>query len=353
MTGPSSEIVVRSLYFEGPGRTSIRENLISGPRSGEVLVKTIFSAISSGTESLVYKGQWPEELPIDENISSLSGKFSYPLKYGYAAVGRVIGAGDSVSPEWMGRLVFAFNPHETHFVTSPDKLTVIPDSVSHEGACFLPNMETSLSLVMDGNPVIGETVAIFGQGVVGLLTAALLARMSLGKIVTFDKYAMRRQASLVLGADLSIDPTKDFGTGRFEDFFLGSLSDDFKSDLTYELSGYPEVLNQAISITGFDGRIVVGSFYGSKVASIKMGSWFHRARIRLVSSQVSSIAPHLTGRWSKGRRLRMALKMISQIEPDRLITHKINFSDAGKAYELLTKRPQEAIQVILSYEENA
>ncbi|MGA8832595.1 MAG: zinc-binding alcohol dehydrogenase [Desulfomonilaceae bacterium] len=353
MTGSSSQIVTRSLYFEEPGRTSIREGFIAGPRSSEVLVKTMFSAISSGTESLVYLGQWPEELVVDENISSLSGKFSYPLKYGYAAVGKIIGLGESVSPDWLGRLVFAFNPHETHFVTSPDRLVVIPEGVSNEGACFLPNMETALNLVMDGNPVIGEAVTIFGQGVVGLLTAALLSRMSLGKIVTFDKYPMRRQASLVYGADLSIDPTKDFGTGRFEDFFSGSLSDDFKADLTYELSGYPEVLNQAISITGFDGRIVVGSFYGSKEASIKMGSWFHRARIKLISSQVSSIAPHLTGRWSKARRLRMALKMISQIEPERLITHRINFSDAGKAYKLLTKRPQEAIQVILSYEENA
>ncbi len=353
MTGSSSQTLVRSLYFEGPGRISIREGSIPGPRATEVTVKTMFSAISSGTESLVYLGQWPEELVVDENISSLSGKFSYPLKYGYAAVGRIIGLGESVSPDWLGRLVFAFNPHETHFVTSPDQLIVIPEGVSNEGACFLPNMETALNLVMDGNPVIGEAVTIFGQGVVGLLTTALLARMSLGKVVTFDKYPMRRQASLAFGADLSIDPTRDFGSDRFEDFFSGSLSDDFKADLTYELSGYPEVLNQAISITGFDGRIVVGSFYGSKEASIKMGSWFHRSRIRFISSQVSSIASHLTGRWSKTRRLRMALKMIAKIEPERLVTHRINFSDAGKAYELITKRPQEAIQVILCHEENA
>jgi len=185
------------------------------------------------------------------------------------------------------------------------------------------------------------------------LTTAMLARMSLGKVVTFDKYRMRRQASLILGADLSIDPTKDFGSDRFEDFFFGTSTDDFRADLTYELSGRPEVLNQAISITGFDGRIVVGSFYGSKKASIELGSWFHRSRIKLISSQVSSIAPCLTGRWSKTRRLDFVLRMLDQIEPQRLITHEIDFSQADEAFELLDKNPQEAIQVILKYEESA
>jgi len=166
VTASHSRITVRSLYFEGPGRVAIRDSSIAGLNPGEVLVKTMFSAISSGTESLVYRGQWPKKLVVDESISALSGKFSYPLKYGYAAVGRVIEVGGNLPAELEGRLVFAFNPHETHFVSTPERLILLPEAVTPKGACFLPNMETAVSLVMDGKPLIGETVAVFGQGVV-------------------------------------------------------------------------------------------------------------------------------------------------------------------------------------------
>lgn len=351
MTGLISEIPVKSLYFEGPGCVKIRESSISAPGSGQVLVKTVFSAISAGTESLVYRGEWPEDLTVDENISTIRGEFSYPLRYGYASVGRVIQTGENVSPEYLGKLVFAFNPHESVFISRIENLVLIPEILSPEAACFIPNMETAISLVMDGSPIIGEVVAIFGQGVVGLLTTAVLSSMRLAKIVTFDKYKLRRKASFGLGADLSIDSTSDFGVERFEGFFQNSLSSDFRADLTYELSGRPEALNQAITITGFDGRIVLGSFYGSKKADIQLGSWFHRSRIKIISSQVSSIAPRWTGRWTKSRRLGLALRMLEEIEPDNLITHRINFNEAENAYKLIDERPDEVLQVILNYEE--
>ncbi|MFH0957474.1 MAG: zinc-binding alcohol dehydrogenase [Pseudomonadota bacterium] len=329
----------------------IREGVISGPKSNEVVVRTLFSAISAGTESLVYRGEWPQELTVDESIESLQRGFSYPLRYGYSAVGRITQIGEAVSSEYLGKTVFSFNPHETAFITKTEKLVLIPEFLSPEAACFLPTMETAVSLVMDGEPLIGEVVAIFGQGVVGLLTNAILSRMNLAKIVTFDKYKLRRKASLGLGADLSIDSTTDFGIDRFEGFFQNSLSNDHRADLTYELSGHPDVLNQAVLITGFNGRIVLGSFYGSKKGDIQLGSWFHRSRIKLISSQVSSIAPHWSGRWTKSRRLGLALKMIEEIKPENLITHKINFCDADKAYRLVNEKPEEVLQVIFSYEE--
>ncbi len=136
-------------------------------------------------------------------------RFSYPLKYGYASVGRITQIGPNVSPNLLGKLVFSFNPHETHFVSASDRLIVLPEDLTPEAACFLPNMETAVSLVMDGRPLIGETVAVFGQGVVGLLTTALLARMPLGKLVTFDRHPLRRQASLALGAGKCFDSSEE------------------------------------------------------------------------------------------------------------------------------------------------
>ncbi|MGC8657615.1 MAG: zinc-dependent alcohol dehydrogenase [Desulfomonilaceae bacterium] len=344
---------VRSLFFDGPGLVSIHENNIRSRYQDELLVKTLFSGISAGTEMLIYNGQWPAGLSLDANISALTGKFSYPVKYGYAAVGRVIEVGANVPPEWLGRLVFAFNPHETYFLSRAENLIVIPDGVDPQVACLLPNMETAINLVMDGNPVIGESIAVFGQGIVGLLTTALLSRMCLAKLVTFEKHSTRRQASLSMGADLSIDPPADNGVCALGDLFRDSFSDDGRADLTYELSGRPDALNGAIAITGYGGRIVIGSFYGSKKSEIDMGGWFHRSRIQIISSQVSSVAPHLRARWSKKRRLKLALRMIGQMKLQGLITHVKRFEEVSEAYHLLREKPQETIQVILSYEENA
>jgi threonine dehydrogenase-like Zn-dependent dehydrogenase len=211
-------------------------------------------------------------------------------------------------------------------------------------------METAVSFVMDGRPLIGERVAVFGQGIVGLLTTALLARMPLSKLVTIDKYALRREASLALGAHMSLDPE-----ARETIDEMTPLPDEEHSgggiDLTYELSGNPSALDQAIAVTGFDGRVIIGSWYGRKRADLNLGGCFHRSRIRLLSSQVSNVAPALTGRWSKARRLQVALEMLRDLKPSRLITHRFHISRAPEAYALIDRHPEDVIQVIFTYDD--
>ena len=141
---------------------------------------------------MFYRGQAPTDLPVDETIAALAGEVGFPLKYGYAAVGRVVAVGAQVAPEWQDRLVFSFHPHESHFLASLAELMPVPPPVSPEEAAFLPNMETAVNFLMDGQPLIGEQVVIFGQGVVGLLTTALLARLPLASLVTLDRYPLRR-----------------------------------------------------------------------------------------------------------------------------------------------------------------
>ena len=184
---------------------TVSEELPS-PSAGQVLVRTIVSAISPGTELLVYRGQWPEDLPIDETIPALAGAFAYPVSYGYSAVGRVTETGTDVDPAWSGRTVFSFSPHASHFLASPDQLLVVPDSLSPDDAAFLPNMETAVNFVMDGRPMIGEVVVVFGQGVVGLLTCALLARFPLDRLVALDTCPLRRRMSAELGSDVVPGP---------------------------------------------------------------------------------------------------------------------------------------------------
>jgi 2-desacetyl-2-hydroxyethyl bacteriochlorophyllide A dehydrogenase len=339
-----------ALEFTAPFRVSVVEERLDPPPPHQVLVKSLVSAVSSGTEMLVYRGEWPENLAIDESIPALAGKFAYPLKYGYSAVGRVTEVGSDAHSDWLGRNVFSFNPHESAFLARPEQLIPLPDSLTPEEAAFLPNMETAVSFLMDGVPLIGERVTIFGQGVVGLLTAALLARMPLGCLVTLDRYLLRREKSLAVGASASLDPVDDATAERLKQLLQVDNAGN-GADLTYELSGNPLALDMAISLAGFDGRIVVGSWYGKKRVEVDLGGRFHRGRIHLVSSQVSTLSPGLSGRWSKARRLDLALRMLHEIRPAGLITHRIPISRAADAYAVLHQTPGDAIGVMLTYEE--
>lgn len=332
-----------SLYFTAPGQVRVRQELLPDPGPDQALVKTLLSAISSGTELLVYRGQFPTGLAVDQTIGALAGGFAYPLKYGYAAVGRVSALGSQVDPAWLGRLVFSFHPHESHFLASLDELLPIPEDLPPEEAVFLPNMETAVNFVMDGAPRIGERCAVFGQGIVGLLTTSLLARFPLEGLVTLDLHPLRRRASLECGAQVSLDPASPDGFKQA----LAAFPEG--ADLVFELSGSPAVLDQAIAITGYAGRVVIGSWYGQKRASLDLGGRFHRSRIHLISSQVSSLAPELTGRWTKARRLEVAWEMLRLVKPARFITHRFLLEQAGEAYRLLDQDSASAIQVIFTY----
>jgi 2-desacetyl-2-hydroxyethyl bacteriochlorophyllide A dehydrogenase len=325
----------QSLWFSAPRTVELREEPLPRPAAGQVLVRTVCSAISAGTELLIYRGEAPADLTADETISALGGALTFPLKYGYSAVGRIIALGPNVDPSWHGRLAFAFNPHESLFVASAIDLIPLPPDLDPVDAVFLPNMETAVNFLHDGAPLVGERVAVFGQGLVGLLTTTLLSRIPLASLVTLDRYPLRRELSLKAGAHTSLDSQV---SAPLHDF-----------DLCYELSGSPAALDQAIAATGFHGRIVIGSWYGTKRANLDLGGRFHRSRIRLISSQVSTLAPELTGRWTKARRLQTALQLLAEIRPSRFITHRIPFADAAKAYELLDQRPEETVQIVLTY----
>ena len=337
----------QSLFFDGPGRVALREEPILYPSESEVLVRTIVSAVSAGTELLVYRDQFPPHVAVDATIESLTGSFSFPLKYGYACVGEVISLGPGVDPLWQGRKVFSFQPHQSCFITKVSDLFPLPAGVGVLDAVFLPFMETAVTLLLDGQPAVGEQVAVFGQGVVGLLVTALLGRIPLSRLLTLDLHFIRRRTSEQLGAHRSVDPNET----PIEEIraSLQGSGDYQGADLSFELSGSPAALDQAIAVTGYSGRVVIGSWYGSKEVIVNLGGSFHRSRMKIISSQVSSIDPGLRGRWTKDRILGQAWRFLEEINPSRLITHTFPFSDAEKAYHLLDKNPGECLQVVLAY----
>jgi 2-desacetyl-2-hydroxyethyl bacteriochlorophyllide A dehydrogenase len=331
-----------SLYFTGPRTVEQRRSTVE-ISDEEMVVETRVSAVSAGTELLIYRGEAPTDVPADETLEALDSDLSYPVKYGYAAVGDVVATGDGVADEWLDRTVFAFNPHESRFTTTPDAVVPLPDAVGAERMAMAPSVETATSLVLDGRPRVGERVVVFGAGVIGLCTVGVLSSFPLDRIVAVDPVAPRRECAVELGADRAVAP------GDVADVVDG-WSEPEGADLVYELSGQPATLEAAVEAAGYDGRVVVGSWYGEKVATVDLGTDFHRDRISVESSQVSTLAPETRGRWTKARRMDTALDRLADLNLGSLVTHRVPFAEASDAYRLLDEGTGDPLQVLLTYD---
>jgi len=167
--------------------------------------------------------------------------------------------------------------------------------------------------------------------------------------VTVDQFDIRCQMSKVECQKSKVSECKTLASNSpdFREQALSALQQG--ADLTFELSGNPAALNEAIALTRFNGRIVIGSWYGEKEMDVKLGGSFHRSRIKLISSQVSTISPDLSGRWDKSRRFEVAWKVLERIRPEKWITHRFALDEAPKAYRVLDENPQETVQVIFDY----
>ena len=327
------------VVFAAPGRVDVVEERLGAPPPGFLLVRTAVSAISAGTELLAFQGRLSADLPLDETLGAMAGgTFRYPFRYGYAAVGEVLAAGEDVDPEWLGRNVFAFQPHASAFLVAAADAVAVPAALPAERAALLANMETAVNLVLDGAPLLGERAVVVGQGPVGLLTAALLARFPLEALIAVEALPLRARAAAGLGVKRVLRPDEPLAAA------LGPGG----ADLVYELTGNPEALDLAIAAAGREARVVVGSWYGEKRAPVALGGAFHRGRLRLISSQVSHIAPSLSARWDRARRFATAWRALEALDTAALVTHRFPIAEAQKAYDLLAQHPDQAIQVLLS-----
>jgi 2-desacetyl-2-hydroxyethyl bacteriochlorophyllide A dehydrogenase len=326
--------VVTSVWFARPRRVELRDEPLPALGADDVLVEAVASAISHGTEMLVFRGQVPEELELD--LPTLRGSFAFPIKYGYASVGRVTETGANVSRLRPGDMVFTLHPHQSEYVVPQTLAVALPSSLDPTLGVFLANVETATNVVLDAAPRLGERVVVFGQGVVGLLITQLLRRTGVSRIVVVDPIARRRELALQVGADAAVE-TLDRG--------------DF--DLAIEVSGNGAALDRALESVVFGGTIVVCSWYGTKPVALKLGGAFHRRRLRIVSSQVSTIDAALQPRWSRERRLEVATSLLSQLELGALITHRFPIDAAAEAYRLVDEHPEQTVQVVLTYADPA
>lgn len=312
--------MAEAVWFKSPQMVELRQEVLPSPRTGDIRVRAIASGISAGTEMLVYRGQVSADLALD--LPTLEGSFGFPIKYGYASVGRTDDGG----------LVFVHHPHQTEYVVPATMAIALPKQLGERGV-FLANVETAVNVMLDAAPRLGETVLIFGQGVVGLLLTQLAVRVG-ARVLAVEPHERRQRIAADLGAHIvSPDEVHD-------------------ADVVIEASGNPAALDQAVRCVAFGGTVVACSWYGTKPVSLDLGGAFHRGRARIVSSQVSTIDPALTGRWTRDRRLGVARGLLGELELDALITHRFPLRAAAEAYDLLARKPEETVQVIFTYGED-
>ena len=337
--------MARAVWFPAPLTVEIRDEHLPPVGPDEIRVRAERSAISAGTEMLVYRGQVPPDTTLD--LPTLAGSFSFPIKYGYASVGTVLEAGSDVTDVQAGLRVFCLHPHQTEYVVPSALAWPLPEALPPERGVLAANLETALNVLLDSPVRLGERVAVLGQGIVGLLIGLLVRRNGAGKVVVVDPFERRRVLAEALGADVALDPA-----ALTPEQLAESISDVLggRPDLVFEASGSPAALQSAINAVADEGTVTICSWYGAKPVPLMLGGRFHRGRIRLRSTQVGRIPPELLGRWDYARRRTAVLELLTQLPVDQMVTHRFPFEEAAAAYRLVAERPEEAVQVVLTYD---
>jgi 2-desacetyl-2-hydroxyethyl bacteriochlorophyllide A dehydrogenase len=332
MTSSSTAISsATAVWFSNARKVELRQEELPAPQPGDVRIDAIASAISHGTEMLVFRGQVPLGLELD--LPTLRGDFAFPIKYGYACVGRVVECGPDATLR-PGQLVFVLHPHQSSFVVPSTLPIALPDGIDPLLGVFVANLETAVNIVLDAAPRLGERVAVFGQGVVGLLVTQLLRRAGAGRVIAIDPIEQRRELAREMGADVTLTPSEAVA---------------LELDVAIEVSGNVAALQQAIDCLAFGGTVVACSWYGTKPVTLQLGGSFHRHRPRIISSQVGSIDASLQPRWTHRRRLDVAIDLLSELRLAPLITQRFPVDRAAEAYELIDQQPERTVQVVLTY----
>lgn len=345
MTAPKLDnLSARALWFPDRRVAELRRETAPAPGPGEVRVRTVLSAVSRGTEMLVYRGQVPEDLPLD--LATLSGSYAFPIKHGYAAAGRVLDTGAGVEDLSPGDPVFVHHPHQDVFTVPVDLPIRLPGDLDTTRAVFLANTETALNVVHDTPARLGETAVVFGGGVVGLLVMGLLRMAGIFPVLAVEPVAERRKLALEMGADAAVCP------GAARERVLAETGGR-GADVAVEASGSGEALAEAVECVAAEGTVVAASWYGTKVVGLPLGGRFHRGRVTVRSSQVGRTAPELSARWDRDRRTEAVISLLQdpRLPLESLVSHRVPFGEAPGVYEMLDRGDDGAVQVVFEYGE--
>lgn len=319
----------RALWTVARGRAELRPETPRPPGEGEVLIRTLFSGLSRGTERLVFEGAVPAREYGRMRAPLMAGDFPFPVKYGYAAVG-VVEAGEAA---WLGRTVFALAPHQERQTVPLALASEVPAEVPARRAALAANMETALNAVWDAGAGPGDAITVVGAGVVGLLIARLCARLPGARVQVVDVTEARAGAAAALGCRFHAPDEAAGGT----------------EDIVFHVSSAPAGLAEALRLGGFEARIVEVSWYGDRLVPAPLGDAFHSQRLTLTSSQVGAVATSRRPRWDCARRRETALRLLADPALDALITGEVAFADLPAALPRLLAPDAPGLQTIVRY----
>jgi 2-desacetyl-2-hydroxyethyl bacteriochlorophyllide A dehydrogenase len=307
----------RALWIEDAGQCRLKEQEFR-PADGQIVVRSLYSGISRGTESLVFNGKVPASEHTRMRAPHQEGDFTFPIKYGYSLVGKV-----ETGPEPLqGKTVFALYPHQDIFAIEPEGVQVLPEGVPAGRAVLAANMETALNIVWDAHASPGDRIVVFGAGVVGLLTAYIASRIIGTEVTICDVNPERSKPATDLGLDFQPP---------------ASLNGEY--DCLINASASADALGQALKYAGLESRIVEASWYGDRQVEIPLGGAFHANRLAIIGSQVGSLPPHKRARWTYGRRLSKALELLRDDRLDCLITGETRFDALSDEYADILSSP--------------
>lgn len=313
----------RALFHTAPRRVQIRELPMPQAGPGEMLVRTICSGISGGTEKLVFRGDVPEETALDDTIKALGGTFRYPFPYGYACVGRVDGENG---------LVFAFHPHQDVFTAAAGDLVWLP-AVHPAAATLFPLVETALQVTVDAEASYRDQVVVLGAGVVGLLTALLLKRSG-RRPLCVEPLAWRR----TLASSLGVTAVAPEELGKEE------------VPLIIDASGNPAAPASALDMLAHEGTLLIASWFGGQPVQLPLGGAFHRRRLTIRSTQVSTIPARLSATWTVARRRAEAAALLPELPLAGLCTHVYPFAQAADAFRAVDENTSGLMHAVLDYD---
>lgn len=277
-------MIARAFWVVAPGRGELRSETLPEPTGGQVLIRAFASGISRGTEALVFRGGVPPSQHAAMRAPLMGGAFPFPVKYGYSAVG--------LTPD--GERVFVLHPHQDVFLAPVAMCVPVPEAVPTSRAVLAANMETALNLLWDAAPLCGERVLVVGAGVIGLLAAALLARIPAAHVTLVD-----------------INPDRAPIAARLGCGFVLPAHAPREQELIVHASATEAGLRLALSCATFEARIIEASWYGATAPALPLGEAFHARRLRLVATQVGAVAPAMRGRRSAIERLALALELLT------------------------------------------
>src|SRR5215467_217644 len=316
-------VPARALFHTAPRCVEIRELPTPRPASGEVIVNTLCSGISSGTERLVYRGEVASDLALDDTIGALGGAFSYPFAYGYACVGEVEGSGQAV---------FAFHPHQDVFTAQAGELIPL-HAIDPAPATLFPLVETALQVTLDAGPGYRDRVIVLGAGVLGLLTGLLLQRSGWRPLIA-EPQAWRRAMASSLGA--TAEAPEELA--------------EVKVPLVIDASGNPEAPAMALNMLAHEGTLLIASWFGAKPVVLPLGGAFQRRRLTIRSTQVSTVPARLSATWTRSRRRQETVGLLAELPLAQLCTHVFAFGHAAEAFRAVDQGEPGLMHAVLDYD---